>query len=341
MTNSTEARLVEESVVREDVFAHLKVKFNIEISSYSALYMGFHNWKWIVATPINKLFIKCYHPKRYCLAEANLRLKVSKSLSFQKILHDQAQVCPDVLSHEGKYIFQSNSGYFYVVMEHFEGSTPPRAGHLNVELMYRIGQATGRMHSVLSRYPGEGVHWTPTLGTMKEKWRKQFDMADDLPSSKAQLKRALERQGQLLSQLDLSLFDELEPGWAHWDLWSDNMLAGVDGDIRIVDFDTVQYGYQEIDIARAILSGSLSEGVLHIGPTAAFLKGYREEHSFPEGRLSLSLKLLWCREAHWWLKTDIDTFSAPPKRFAEELIWLTEHWDHLEPWFGRNGMVMK
>ncbi|WP_028552798.1 phosphotransferase enzyme family protein [Paenibacillus sp. UNC451MF] len=341
MTVSAETHALEDSIIREEIFAHLEQELKVKIRSYSAVHMGFRNWKWIVITQSGKLFVKCYHPKRYPLTDVKCRLTIARSLSIQQIVHEQAKVCPAILSQDGKFIFESNSGYFYVVMEHYEGTTPAGAGRLDPEMMFRFGQAAGRMHSVLSRHPGEGEPWTPTLETMQEKWKMQFERAADLPASKTRLKRVLERQGQLLSQLDLSIFHHLEPGWAHWDLWVDNMLVGADGDVCFVDFDTIQFGYQEIDVARAILSAALHEGQLRLGPTAAFLRGYREERPFPLGRLSLSLKLLWCREAHWWLKTEMDAFSAPPKRFAEEMIWLMEHWDYLDGWFGPSGAVIK
>jgi len=340
LKNPTEALAIEESLAREDVFAHLSREWNIEVCSYSAVYRGLSNWKWVVNTPDNKLFVKCYHPKRYRLDEPKHKISIARSLSFQRLLHDRANVCPDVMMHNGEMIIQSDSGYFYVVMEHFDG-TPPRAGCLDANMMYRLGQASGRMHAVLSQYPEQGAPWRPVLTTMQEKWQIQMDQSMELPSLPTRLKRALERQGELLHQLDLSIFDALVPGWAHWDLWVDNILIGADGDIRLVDFDTVQWGYPEVDVARVILSGALRNGQLQIGPTAAFLKGYREESPFAPGRLSLSLQLLWCREAHWWLKTNMDTFSAPPKRFAEEMLWLTEHWDHLDTWLGPEGIMVK
>lgn len=341
MANQADTYAVEESLVREDIFAHLNHQYKIEICSYRSVYRGLMNWKWVVTTPSNKLFIKCFHPKRYRLTEQDRRTSLSRALSFQQILHDQAKVCPNVLSFDGEYIVQSPEGYMYVVMEHDEGAIPSQAGCMNAEFMFQAGHTVGRMHGTLSRYPREGASWTPNLKTMKEKWQIQLDNANDLSISNAPMKRALERQGEILAELDLSMFDELEPGWAHWDLWVDNMLVGEDGEIRLVDFDSIQFGYPEIDVARVILSGALREGKLHPGPTAAFLKGYREQHTFPIGRLAVALKLLWCREAHWWLKTDIDTFSTPPRRFAEELMWLTEQWDRLELWFGPDGVIVK
>lgn len=132
------------------------------------------------------------------------------------------------------------------------------------------------------------------------------------------------------------MFDSLEKGWAHWDYWVDNIMVGIDDKITVIDFDTVQFGYSEIDVARILLSGVLHKGKLHREGTRAFLAGYREEHKLPKGILPLAFKLLWCREAHWWLKGHMDDFSIPPKRFAEEMIWLTDKWDELDERYGEH-----
>ncbi|NOU94565.1 phosphotransferase [Paenibacillus sp. LMG 31456] len=329
MTSVVEARVTDDSEVREEVFAHLAELFSLRIYSYIPNFLGLYNMKWIVTTNAGELFVKCYHPKRYQLTDTDRRAKIGRSLSFQQQLHDQASLCPGVWSQDGEYIFQSPSGHFYVVMQRVAGH-PLQAGLVDTETMHKLGKATGRMHVLLSSFPAEGVIWVPSMTTMIDKWRSNLEKVMDLAIPNEKAIRAIKKQGMLLSCLDLSIFSELEPGWAHWDLWVDNMLIEEDSEVHFVDFDTIQFGYPEIDIARVLLSCALHMGELRIEPASAFLAGYREERPFPRGRLPLALKLLWCREAHWWLKPGMDDFSAPPKRFAEEMIWLTDNWHDLE-----------
>ncbi|MFD0677623.1 MULTISPECIES: phosphotransferase enzyme family protein [unclassified Paenibacillus] len=329
-----EARVTDDSEVREEVFAHLAELFSLRIYSYVPNFLGLHNMKWIVTTNAGELFVKCYHPKRYQLTDSDRRAKIGRSLSFQHVLHNQAGVCPGLWSRDGEYIFQSPSGHCYVVMQHVAGR-PLQAGLVDTETMHKLGKAAGRMHVILSSYPAEGESWAPSMTTMIDKWRINLEKALEKSTQNEKAVRAIKRQGMLLSSLDLSMFSELEHGWAHWDLWVDNMLIGEDCEVRFVDFDTVQFGYPEIDIARLLLSCALHKGELRMEPAAAFLAGYREERLFPRGRLPLALKLVWCREAHWWLKVDMDDYNTPPKRFAEEMIWLTDHWHDLEEGFGQ------
>ena len=82
------------------------------------------------------------------------------------------------------------------------------------------------------------------------------------------------------------------------------------------------------------LSGALHQGDLRLAAVLAFAAGHRKTHRLPAGTLPLALKLLWCREAHWWLKGGMDDFNAPPRRFAEEMMWLTRMWHDLDERYG-------
>lgn len=334
MTVHNDLRVSDDPMVREAVFAHIHDAFGIHIQRYSPNFLGWYNMKWLVTTDSQELFVKCYHPQRYKLSDPNRRKRIGRSLFFQQVLHEEVNVCPNVWSKNGDFILQSESGHSYVVMDHFEGRSPI-VGLLNTDTHYQLGKAVGSMHRVMSRFSIDGEQWTPSILDMKEQWAANFESAlsQEIPNERAI--RVIERYGLILSEMDLSIFERLVPGWAHWDLWADNILVGADGRVGFVDFDTVTFSYPEIDVARALLSCSLHQGELRKEAVRAFLAGYRTERAFPRGQLLLALKLLWCKEAHWWLKTGMDDFSGPPLRFTEELIWLTEHWNELDDRYGK------
>jgi len=261
-------------------------------------------------------------------------MKIERSLFFQQLLNRQAQLSPEIRTLDGKAVIRSDTGQYYVVMRHFPGKSP-LAGTADSRMMYAIGKAAGRMHQIMAGVAPRGEVWTPDSALLQEQWKINYNRAISAVPRNTEALRAIERQGVLLTEIDLSLFDRLERGWCHWDCWVDNLLIGPAGEVIFVDFDTVQYSFPAIDIARLLLSAALHRGVLRQEPVQAFLAGYREERPFGQGLMSLAFKLLWCREAHWWLKAEMDDFSAPPRRFAEEMLWLTREWGTLEERFER------
>ncbi|GGD57880.1 phosphotransferase enzyme family protein [Paenibacillus nasutitermitis] len=329
MSRSAEVRVFDDPIVREEIFSHLEKALGITVFHYTPNFFGLYNRKWMVATNVGELFIKCYHPRRYDLTDVECRTRIEHSQSVQQLIHEQAHIATKIWLRDGNHIMRSDKGHYYVVMQHFQGNmiTP---GMADSQVMNRIGQAMGQMHRVMSGIAVPSEAWRPSLQELSDQWRTNYEEAGEAEHRNNRAFLAITKQGLLLSDLDLSMFDCLQPGWAHWDCWADNLLVGTDGSICFVDFDKVRYSYPAIDIARILLSGSLHHGQLRQEPVQAFLAGYREIDSFPVGMLPLALKLLWCREAHWWLKNGMDESSVPPKRFAEEMIWLTEHWHSLE-----------
>ncbi|CAG7645127.1 phosphotransferase enzyme family protein [Paenibacillus allorhizosphaerae] len=335
MTLTAEARVIDDPAVRETVFAHLSRAWGVRITGYKPNFLGLHNRKWIVHTDAGDLFVKCYHPKRYSLLDPKRLEKIERSLMVQQYLHENGVPCPAVKTGaDGRPVYRTPDGHFYVVMHCAAGRTA-KAGTVDPLRMYRLGQVTGLMHRLLARsspQTGAVEGWKPSLPVMNEEWRSNLKAAQQLPNLDARLLAAMEEHGRILSTIDLSIFDGLKHGWAHWDYWVDNILFDEDQVSGLIDFDTVTYGYPEIDVARVLLSAAFDaeEGELRTYAAEAFLDGYREHRIFPYNRLPLAFKLLWCREAHWWLRGTIKEKDEPPKRFAEEMIWLTAQWEYLE-----------
>jgi homoserine kinase type II len=98
----------------------------------------------------------------------------------------------------------------------------------------------------------------------------------------------------------------------------------------ILDFDRLQYIYPELDIARAILSFALDNNRLRMDAVQAFIDGYNQIGAISANDIILSLKLLYCLESFWWLRTSSFNGDGPPRRFADEMEWLSINWPNLE-----------
>lgn len=125
-----------------------------------------------------------------------------------------------------------------------------------------------------------------------------------------------------------------KPGWTHLDLWVDNLLFHEDELSGIVDFDRVRYSFPAIDIGRAILSCTLSEGRIHQDTAAAFADGYRSIVHIPRGRIADAVRYCWWVESFWWLRPTLEDFSPNPARFAEEMIWVSHQWGEIDRMLG-------
>lgn len=136
---SNEARVVDDPVIREEVFSHLADTFGVQIHGYIPNFLGLRNMKWSITTDEGQLFVKCYHPKRYQLNKMDRRRDLERSLSFQNYLHETAKICPGVLNVNHRFIHQTEAGHYYVVMHHIEGKTL-NSGQVETAHMYQLGQ---------------------------------------------------------------------------------------------------------------------------------------------------------------------------------------------------------
>jgi homoserine kinase type II len=112
----------------------------------------------------------------------------------------------------------------------------------------------------------------------------------------------------------------------------DNILLHGQGLSSIVDFDRMTMAYQEIDVARAVLSGSLRDGQLQMETARAFMDGYREHTEVPHGMLTRAIRMLYLIESIWWLRTEVRIESELRgllSRFVEEMDWIEDNWTTL------------
>lgn len=197
--------------------------------------------------------------------------------------------------------------------------------------MFELGRNTGKMHKWLQavRLPDKPA-WQPDKAGYLDEWQKNWNKTGEA-GDKVVLEW-LGRSRKLVESLDFRMFDASPVGWLHWDLWVDNILVNGRGLSGIVDFDRMAAAYPEIDVARAILSGSLADGKLRTDTVKSFVAGYREHLELPPGTLVRAFIMLYLNESIWWLRTEIREESRLRGllgRFVEEMHWIEDNWGTL------------
>lgn len=301
----------------------------MKILDFHSISRGYQNYKWVLTkADEEKIFVKQYHPERFTLQKLE---KVEKTLKLQSYLRKNGFSCPKPFDFNGQYILQEENIRF-VVMEYIEGNLAVPGTMTNNQL-YNLGKSTGYMHRVLSSINTKTPlkeDWKPSKYEMEEKWANNWTNAQ-LNQHSIRVYEALVKQKEILDRIDFQLFLDCNMGWTHWDLWADNILFQSNQVSAILDFDRMRYVYPELDVSRAILSGAYSvrSGMNWLG-VASFLQGYNEFLSFTARKLIRAFKLTWCQESPWWITHDINERGENPKRFFEEILWISENWDRLE-----------
>lgn len=285
----------------EDVpFAELSAcvaeRFGLQIKEHVPVRQGWLNRKWRIRTDRGEWFLKQYDRRRYDDRNTGeLRL----ALTRQNRLREAGVPCPRLLTRDGEALQTSPSGERFAVMEVCRGS-PLRPGRFTGTQLYRLGVAAGRMHRVLND------------GTLEKKERPAFILPsvqdrlayldrverDVRERKKEYLLPLLDLHRKAAERFDPSAVADAGPGWAHRDLWADNVLFDGDELSAILDFDRLRFDYPEADVARALMSCCLADGRMDWDLAHAFLAGYRSAYPFARGALPRSLHLLY-----WMAKT--------------------------------------
>ncbi|WNR42937.1 phosphotransferase [Paenibacillus roseipurpureus] len=164
-----------------------------------------------------------------------------------------------------------------------------------------------------------------------EHWNSVWEKTKE--AGKTQLLADIETQRKATEDINIEILELLQLGWAHRDLWVDNLLFDDKRLTAILDFDRLKYDYPQLDVARAVMSCALDVN-LDVSLASAFIEGYSEERTVVEGYLTNSLQLLWYMESTWWINTNMDQHSIPPARFAKEMIWLAENQKNMSALLG-------
>lgn len=308
--------------VQREITDYLKSYIGIKVKESQPVKRGYQNLKWIVTTTDgSRFFVKQYHHARFTVAKLE---EVKKTLQIQDQLNQQGVICPKPYQKDREFIHETPSGIHFVIMEHSEGDLAD-PGTINHDQIYNLGKVIGHMHYILLQLPKGKIVWKPNHEEMVNKWSQQWQLAQNNSSQK--VIEVLEKQRIIINSLHLEEFESCKEGYAHWDLWVDNLLFYPDKVASILDFDRMRFVFPELDIARVILSSvySIKDG-MDWNAIDLFLKGYRELLPFSAKELARAFRLSWIQESVWWFTHDIENRDPNPKRFFEEMLWITENW---------------
>src|SRR5690606_14429073 len=304
--------IMEEETILEDILQEISSRFGFEIYHIEPIKRGWLNLKWKIETDLGIYLIKQYNKerlKKYTLEELKL------VFDQQNRLHQLGFPCPKILIDQGECFFQSPVGERFIVMEYKSGEII-KPGTLSEEQMYQLGVHTGRMHVLLNdgSLPTK-VEPEFILSDKKERiayWKSVYN--EIYQARKYDLIPEIEKQHKLKEIVDVNRLKASRVGWAHRDLWVDNILFDGDYLSAILDLDRMKIDYLSLDIGRAIISGALNEdGFLQIPPVIAFLKGYQSRQETGNRFITNALTLLWYIESEWWLDVMMDERKGPPK----------------------------
>lgn len=315
-------KMITEEMIRDDLIKTFHRFFGLNVFESTPIKRGWLNLKWKVTTDSGQFLLKQFNKKRYELYNPD---ELLFAFSQQARLYDRGLACPNLLSHNKSTLLESDNGERFMVMEYCQGRLIS-PGKTNVHQIYDLGRATGKMHRLLNDGTLGNKNSPQFIPPSREErlahWNSVWEQTKQ--AGKTQLLADIETQRKAAEGINIEIFELLQSGWAHRDLWVDNLLFDDNRLTAILDFDRLKYDYPQLDVARAVLSCALDDQ-LDVSLASAFIEGYSEERTVVEGYLTNSLQLLWYMESTWWINASMDQHSVPPARFAKEMIWLAEN----------------
>lgn len=323
--------MLSEEMIRDDLIKTFQRLFDLNVLESTVIRRGWLNLKWKVTTDSGQFLLKQYNKKRYKLYNPE---ELLLAFSQQVRLFDKGLACPNLLSHNKSILLESDNGELFTVMEYCQGKLIP-PGKANVHQIYDLGRETGKMHRLLNdgtlSIKNNPQFIPPRREERLAHWNSVWEQTKE--AGKTELLSDIETQRRATEDIDIEILELLQSGWAHRDLWVDNLLFNDSRLTAILDFDRLKYDYPQLDVARAVISCSLDDN-LDVSLASAFMEGYSEEHTVVKGYLTNSLKLLWYMESTWWINANMDEHSIPPARFAKEMIWLAENQKNMSDLLG-------
>lgn len=320
---------IENSIFLE-VKETIEKMFSLKIIDHKAINKGLLNLKWKVRTNNGTFFIKQFNEERYPTSDKKRLYRLNTALLIQKRLSEEGIRCPHILTFNGDIILSTKENIRFIITEYIDGNLV-KAGQINCSQFRDLGIELGKIHRLINKQSDEKVipRWVvPTKEQLIADWNENWLLTNAKNSD--HINAFLKIQREIFENLDMNIFQASQPGWAHSDLWCDNVLFYNDSLSAIIDFDRFQYIYPELDLSRAILSFALDNNSLRIDVIKAFIDGYNLFGNITADDIVRSLKLLYCEESFWWLNDHSFNNEGPPKRFAEEMMWLSLNWTNLE-----------
>ncbi len=314
----------------DSIVADLKNTYGLTCYQISPVTGGLLNLKWRVSTQKGELLIKQYSNKRFRKEKISL---IESRLQRQIALEKGGIPCPLLWQYQGRVIRWLNDETAYMVMGFCSGKTQS-SSTIAVSQMRSLGSACAAMHKAFSYLPPPADKSLPASGgyTLELLWENhRSQIAHCPPDAPDEYRKAMLDLELILKSLSVNFFDQFPKGFAHEDFHSGNILFDVDCVSAIVDFDRNCYSYIWHDIGRAILSYALEGATINTEKIQAFLNGYLLHAAVTLQNIVDALRLTWCIETPWWIQPEFFCeCDEIPKRFKDEMLWLTDHWFDLD-----------
>jgi homoserine kinase type II len=316
--------------MKDSIIADLKESYGITCIDITPVTGGWLNQKWKVSTDKGELLVKRYSNERFSSRQLE---KIEAALQRHMILEKNNVPCPFIWQYGGHAIRLLNHDTAYMVMGFHSGKTE-NADTITLMQMNSLGSACGLMHKAFAQLPVLSVNCLPVYGgyTMDLLW-ENFNscMMKYSPDDHVEYQKALLALEPILKQLRTGYFDKFPKGFTHEDFHPGNILFDEKSVSAVIDFDRNCYSYIWHDIGRAILSFALEGNKLNIHKVSAFVEGYSQHSALTLSNIADALRLSWCIETPWWIQPEFfGECNELPKRFKDEMLWLTEHWFEID-----------
>lgn len=314
--------------MEQRIISDLKDTYGITFTHIAPVTGGLLNRKWKISTDQGELLVKQYSTTRFSREQLE---RIEAALQRQILLKKQGVPCPSLRQCGGRAIRWLDDQTAYIIMDFCSGKTE-NPDTISMIQMYSLGSTCAHMHQAFSQLPAHGAGLPGFGGYTLDLLREYF--ISRIPKSWAEAngdyQNALFAAEVILKQIPVDFFDALPKGFAHEDIQPGNILFDAERVSAIIDFDRNCFSYIWHDIGRAILSFALEGNTLNINKVIAFQEGYSQFASLTLADMADALRLTWCIEVPWWIRPQFFAeCDAIPKRFKEEMLWLTEHWFEL------------
>lgn len=316
--------------MEDSIIADLKESYGITFNQITPITGGLLNLKWKVSTDKGELLVKQYSTKRFRRDQIEW---IESGLHRQVILEKSGVPCPFLWQCGDRVIRWLDDKTAYMVMDFCSGKTE-NPDTITITQMYSLGSTCAVMHRAFSQLPTHSVKSLPVFGgyTMDLLWENfNSRMMECSPEAHIEYRKALLALEPILKQLNTEFFDKFPKGFAHEDVQPGNILFDEDCVSAIIDFDRNCFSYIWHDIGRAILSFALEGNIMNVEKVCAFLEGYSQHSALTLSNIADALRLSWCIEVPWWIQPEFfGECDKIPKRFKDEMLWLTEHWFEID-----------
>lgn len=316
--------------MEDSIISDLKESYGITFNQITPVTGGWSNQKWKVSTEKGELLVKQYCTKRFRREQIE---RIESALQRQIILEKNGVACPFLWQCGDRVIRWLDDKTAYMVMDFRSGKTE-NPDTITVTQMYSLGSTCAVMHRAFSELPTHSVKSLPGFGgyTLDLLWENfNFRMMKCSPEAHVEYRKALLALEPILKQLNTEFFDKFPKGFAHEDFQPGNILFDVDCVSAVIDFDRNCFSYVWHDIGRAILSFALEDNIMNVEKVCAFLEGYSQHSALTLSNIADALRLSWCIEVPWWIQPEFfGECDEIPKRFKDEMLWLTEHWFEID-----------